>query len=46
VLEISAADGRLIAVKRDLQDPFHKWRGRGRLPGGLAVDAYLQRARG
>jgi antitoxin PrlF len=46
VLEISAAAGRLVAVKRDLQDPFHKWRGKGRLPGRLSVDAYLDRARG
>jgi AbrB family looped-hinge helix DNA binding protein len=46
VLEITAAAGRLVAVKRDLQDPFHKWRGKGRVPGGLTVDAYLERARG
>jgi AbrB family looped-hinge helix DNA binding protein len=46
VLEVSAAAGRLVAVKQELQDPFHKWRGKGRLPGGLSVDEYLQRVRG
>jgi AbrB family looped-hinge helix DNA binding protein len=46
VLEVSAASGRLVAVKQELQDPFHKWRGKGRLPGGLSVDEYLQRVRG
>jgi AbrB family looped-hinge helix DNA binding protein len=46
VLEISAAAGRLVAVKSDTLDPFHKWRGKGRLPGGLSVDEYLRRARG
>jgi len=46
VLEVSAAAGRLIAVKRELQDPFRKWRGKGRLPGALSVDEYLKRARG
>jgi hypothetical protein len=24
---------------------FEKWRGRGRIPGGLSVDAYLAKAR-
>ena len=46
VLEVSAAAGRLVAVKQEMQDPFHKWRGKGHLPGGLSVDEYLQRVRG
>jgi AbrB family looped-hinge helix DNA binding protein len=46
VLEVSAAAGRLVAVKRERQDPFHKWRGKGRLPGGVSVDEYLERSRG
>jgi antitoxin PrlF len=46
VLEVSAAAGRLVAVKHDPQDPFHKWRGKGRLPSGLTVDGYLNKARG
>jgi antitoxin PrlF len=46
VLEVSAAAGRLVAVKLELRDPFHNWRGKGRLPGGLSVDEYLKRTRG
>ena len=46
VLEIEAAGGSLIAQKRDSQDPLLEWRGRGRLPGGESVDAYLARVRG
>ena len=46
VLEVSAAAGRLVAVKQEQQDPFHKWRGKGSLPGGLSADEYLQRTRG
>ena len=46
VLEVTAAAGRLMAVKREPQDAFHKWRGKGQLPGGLTVDEYLRRARG
>ena len=35
----------LIAQKREPEDPLLKWRGRGRLPGGGSVDAYLARLR-
>jgi AbrB family looped-hinge helix DNA binding protein len=45
VLEFEAEGGRLVAVKRQAGDVFRKWRGRGRLPGGLSADAYLARAR-
>ena len=46
VLEVEAAGGSLIAQKRDSPDPLLEWRGRGRLPGGESVDAYLARIRG
>ena len=46
VLDIEAENGRLVAVKRQTVDVFSKWRGRGRLPGGRSVDAYLSEIRG
>ncbi|MCX6908268.1 MAG: AbrB/MazE/SpoVT family DNA-binding domain-containing protein [Verrucomicrobia bacterium] len=45
-LDFEAQNGRLIAVKRQGQDVFRKWRGRGKLPGHLGVDAYLAKVRG
>ena len=45
VPEIAAVKGNLIAQKRESEDPLLKWRGRGRLPGGETVDAYLARIR-
>jgi AbrB family looped-hinge helix DNA binding protein len=46
VIEFRAENGRLIGTKAIAEDVFRKWRGRGRLPGGLSVDAYLGRSRG
>jgi AbrB family looped-hinge helix DNA binding protein len=46
ILEFRAEDGKLVGTKLLAEDVFRKWRGRGRLPGGLAVDAYIRRARG
>ena len=46
VIEFRAEDGRLVGTKVVTADVFRKWRGRARLPGGLSVDEYLQRARG
>jgi antitoxin PrlF len=45
-LEFEARDGLLIGRKVQPEDVFRKWRGRGRLPGGGSVDAYLTRVRG
>jgi AbrB family looped-hinge helix DNA binding protein len=46
ILDFDASQGRLVAVKVQPEDVVHKWRGRGRLPGGLRVDDYLKRLRG
>jgi antitoxin PrlF len=46
VLEFTADAGRLVAVKRIDADAFSRWRGKGRIPGGLEVDEYLKAARG
>jgi AbrB family looped-hinge helix DNA binding protein len=46
VLEFRAEAGRLIATKTVAPDVFKKWRGSGRLPGGVSVDEHLKRARG
>ena len=46
VLEFEAAAGKLVAVKTSGEDGFSRWRGKGKIPGGLDVDAYLKGARG
>ncbi|MBN1675095.1 MAG: AbrB/MazE/SpoVT family DNA-binding domain-containing protein [Kiritimatiellae bacterium] len=45
VLDVRTDRGRLVAMKRPAEDQFHKWRGRGKLPGKLTVDQYLGKAR-
>lgn len=46
VIEIRAHAGEFIGKKLSVEDVFVKWRGRGTLPKGLSVDAYLERTRG
>ena len=46
VVEFQAIEGKLVGVKTDAADPLRKWLGKGRLPGGLGVDAYLEKVRG
>ena len=46
VLDVEAERGRLVAVKRQMRDVFRKWRGQGKLPGGMDVDEYLNKMRG
>lgn len=48
ILEVGVDRGRLIAVKKQPRDGdvFREWRGKGKLPGGISVDHYLNRARG
>ena len=46
VLDFAAEEGRLVAVKEQQQDAFARWRGKGRLPGGMTVDEYLAEVRG
>lgn len=45
VLDFEARDGKLIAVKQTTQDVFRKWRGKGKLAGGVSVDQYLDMIR-
>ena len=45
VLDFEARDGKLVAVKRQPEDVFRKWRGTAKLPGGLSVDQYLDTIR-
>lgn len=45
VLDFEACDGKLIAIKQQSEDVFKKWRGKGKLPGGLSVDKYLNMIR-
>jgi antitoxin PrlF len=46
VLDFSAEEGKLVAVKEQQDDVFSRWRGKGRLPGGMTVDEYLAEVRG
>lgn len=46
VLEVESVDGKMVAVKRQEQDTFRKWRGAGDLPERLSVDEYLDKTRG
>ncbi len=46
VLDFEAVGGKLVAVKRGAEDGFTRWRGKGKIPGGLGVDEYLKKARG
>ncbi len=45
VLEFQALNGKLVASKKVAHDVVTKWRGKGNLPKGLSVDAYLRRTR-
>jgi antitoxin PrlF len=45
VLDFEARDGKLIAVKQNREDVIQKWRGKGKLPGELPVDQYLDSIR-
>jgi AbrB family looped-hinge helix DNA binding protein len=44
-LDFQAERGVLVARKVQHEDPFHKWRGKGRLPVGRNVDDYIDRIR-
>jgi antitoxin PrlF len=46
VIDFEAREGKLIGKKSLPEDVFEKWQGRGRLPGGETVDAYLDSVRG
>jgi len=42
MIVFEASEGRLVGKKAVADDPFTKWRGRGRLPVAGSVDAYLR----
>ena len=44
-LQFETRDGKLIAVKQPPEDVLAKWRGKGKLPGDLSVDQYLEKIR-
>ena len=46
VLEIESTEDKIVAVKRQQDDRFAKWRGAGSLPGDISVDEYLDNVRG
>jgi bifunctional DNA-binding transcriptional regulator/antitoxin component of YhaV-PrlF toxin-antitoxin module len=41
-LEIHTENGVFVAWKKPANDPFEKWRGRGRPPVGENADEYLR----
>lgn len=45
VLDFEAVDGVLVARKVQMEDPIRKWRGSAKLPGGVSVDEYIEKAR-
>lgn len=45
ILRFSDENGILQARKFQKADPVQKWRGRGKIPGGLSVDNYLKEIR-
>lgn len=45
VLDFSEENGRLIVKRIGDEAPTKNWRGRGRLPKGKSVDAYIREAR-
>jgi len=46
ILDVEAVGGKIVAAKSNPVDPLSKWRGRGRIPGGIGVNEYLKRVRG
>jgi antitoxin PrlF len=45
VLDFVEEDGAILVRKVVPTDPIRSWRGRGKLPGGVRVDDYLDRSR-
>lgn len=46
ILDFREENGQMIVRKVPQTDPLERWRGKGRLPADLTVDAYLARSRG
>ena len=45
VMDFEAVSGKLVGVKKAVEDPFSRWAGKGKLPGNIGVDAYLKMVR-
>jgi len=45
VLDFREENGRLVASKKEDEDPIRKWIGAGKLPFGETVDEYLDQIR-
>lgn len=45
VLDFFEENGCLVARRVEGEAPIRNWRGRGRLPKGKSVDAYIRNAR-
>ena len=46
ILHLDVSGQKMVGYKEVLLDPIKKWRGRGRLPGGMRTDEYLAKVRG
>jgi len=46
VVDFEAVEGKLVGRKSMPEDVIEKWQGRGRIPGGVSVDEFLDRSRG
>jgi bifunctional DNA-binding transcriptional regulator/antitoxin component of YhaV-PrlF toxin-antitoxin module len=44
-VELHSEGSLLLAWRKSADDPFEKWRGRGRLPAGQTADEYLRLTR-
>ncbi len=45
VLDFVEEDGAIVVRKVIPANPIRAWRGRGKLPGNMVVDAYLRQTR-
>ena len=46
VLDFEAVRGQLVARQVQPADVLQRWRGKGRIPGGLSVGGHLAKIRG
>lgn len=46
VLDMNIVQGKIVVTKKKSFQPQKNWRGKGKLPTGGTVDAYLNKIRG